>query len=61
MADLDKTFDKLRKETDKDKVTEALRKEAWEPTKDALKVFSLRICAAPLSFAVMSGSFCCAT
>ncbi|EIE24175.1 hypothetical protein COCSUDRAFT_41460 [Coccomyxa subellipsoidea C-169] len=37
MADLDKTFDKLRKETDKDKVTEALRKEAWEPTKDALK------------------------
>ncbi|CAL8462278.1 g1809 [Coccomyxa elongata] len=37
MADLDKKFKKLRKETDKDKVTEALRKEAWDPTKDAIK------------------------
>ncbi|BDA46139.1 hypothetical protein COCOBI_08-2310 [Coccomyxa sp. Obi] len=37
MADLDKKFEKLRKETDKDKVTEALRKEAWDPTKDAIK------------------------
>ena len=41
MADLDKKFEKLRKETDKDKVTEALRKEAWDPTKDAIKVSSL--------------------
>lgn len=41
MSDLDKTFGKLRQETDKDKVTEALRTEAWEPTKDALKVIFL--------------------
>lgn len=38
MADLDKKFKNLRKETDKDKVTDALRKEAWDPTKDAIKV-----------------------
>jgi len=38
VADLDKKFKDLRKETDKDKVTDALRKEAWDPTKDAIKV-----------------------
>lgn len=41
VADLDEKFKKLRKETDKDKVTEALRNEAWDPTKDAIKVPSL--------------------
>jgi vacuolar-type H+-ATPase subunit I/STV1 len=38
VADLDKKFDRLRGETNKDEVTKAMRAEAWEPTKDAIKV-----------------------
>ncbi len=38
MDEVDKKIERMRQEPDRDKVTTQMRSEAWEPTRDAIKV-----------------------